>query len=384
MAILYGTTADGDSLPVEVNEFGQLIAQGLQGEAGAEGPPGPPGIGQLPPDPFEGAILGWKDNTLSWLGGAIPLPPGTYGPITAYQGGVLTLAGEVDLPYLAQFFLSSKLGSELFWNPSTSLISNVTGDALTLEDDTNLSNFRVGNVVQGNSDWNQSQEWSDTLNASGGINNPQDAFNGDLASGNHAYGGASPGSITWTASPFALSGNLKVYVQGDSRDATKVSVPGKPTQSAGLDGAVVYELDFGTVTDLQSISITTTNHVPSLQGIKIDNVFLVDKSLPDPNGVKITSISTSPARINTDGGKWLGTDGSGVFDGQRNVVGPRIMGQGSVQTAVGDTIVLREDNGGWKIGEYITTTDQAIAARYVVAQQRRSQNTDLRTKNSKN
>ena len=34
MAILYGTTADGDSLPVEVNELGQLVAQGLDGPVG--------------------------------------------------------------------------------------------------------------------------------------------------------------------------------------------------------------------------------------------------------------------------------------------------------------------------------------------------------------
>ena len=49
MAILYGTTTDGESLPVQVNEFGQLVAQGLQGPQGEQGeqriqgPPGPAG-----------------------------------------------------------------------------------------------------------------------------------------------------------------------------------------------------------------------------------------------------------------------------------------------------------------------------------------------------
>ena len=46
MAILFGTTADGQSLPVQVNEFGQLVAQGLpgpQGEQGEQGEPGPVG-----------------------------------------------------------------------------------------------------------------------------------------------------------------------------------------------------------------------------------------------------------------------------------------------------------------------------------------------------
>ena len=43
MAILYGTTADGQSLPVQVNEFGQLVAQGVPGAQGEPGPPGPEG-----------------------------------------------------------------------------------------------------------------------------------------------------------------------------------------------------------------------------------------------------------------------------------------------------------------------------------------------------
>ncbi len=66
MAILYGTTADGDSLPVEVNEFGQLVAQGLPGEPGQPGPPGPPGTGELPPDPSNGDILVWENDQLAW------------------------------------------------------------------------------------------------------------------------------------------------------------------------------------------------------------------------------------------------------------------------------------------------------------------------------
>ena len=49
MPILYGTTADGESLPVQVNEFGQLVAQGLAGPPGPEGQPGPPNPdGELP------------------------------------------------------------------------------------------------------------------------------------------------------------------------------------------------------------------------------------------------------------------------------------------------------------------------------------------------
>ena len=207
MAILYGTTADGDSLPVEVNQFGQLVAEGLQGQ---QGPPGPPGIGQLPPDPFEGAILGWKDNTLSWLGGSVPLPVGTYGPITAYENGVITLATDINLPYLAQFFLSNKFGGEFTWTPSTSLISNVTGDVLTLTDGTNLSNFRVGEVVQ-----STSPIWSDDVTSTNGydsISLPPNMFNGVAEPGAaNKCEALSPGSVIFT-SPVTQSGNLRIYL----------------------------------------------------------------------------------------------------------------------------------------------------------------------------
>ena len=43
MAILYGTTATGETLPVQVNASGQLVAQGMDGAQGPEGPEGPPG-----------------------------------------------------------------------------------------------------------------------------------------------------------------------------------------------------------------------------------------------------------------------------------------------------------------------------------------------------
>ena len=49
MAILFGTTSDGNTLPVQVNASGQLVAQGMdgiqgiQGEKGDKGDPGPEG-----------------------------------------------------------------------------------------------------------------------------------------------------------------------------------------------------------------------------------------------------------------------------------------------------------------------------------------------------
>ena len=70
MAILYGTQSNGDTLPVEVNEFGQLVAKGIEGPPGPEGPPG---VGELPPGAFDGAVLGWENGELVWFG--TPIPP---------------------------------------------------------------------------------------------------------------------------------------------------------------------------------------------------------------------------------------------------------------------------------------------------------------------
>jgi len=64
--ILYGTTGDGSTLPVQVDATGRLIAEGLQGPPGEQGEPG---IGELPPNPEEGQVLGWQDGQLVWMNG---------------------------------------------------------------------------------------------------------------------------------------------------------------------------------------------------------------------------------------------------------------------------------------------------------------------------
>lgn len=141
MAILFGTTADGETLPVEVNEFGQLIAEGLDGPPG---PPGPPGIGQLPPDPFEGALLGWEDGQLAWVGGSVPLPPGTFGPIVSYANGVITLAEELTLLNGQAVFLSDAAGNRFYYQP-TAQVTAVNGDVYSVITDFDM--WQIGDLV---------------------------------------------------------------------------------------------------------------------------------------------------------------------------------------------------------------------------------------------
>ena len=92
MAILYGTQSNGETLPVEVNEFGQLVARGIEGPTG---PPGPPGVGELPPGAFDGAVLGWENGELVWFGSPIP-PQIEYGfrpVIYSGNGGTQSITG---------------------------------------------------------------------------------------------------------------------------------------------------------------------------------------------------------------------------------------------------------------------------------------------------
>ncbi len=71
MAILYGTQSNGETLPVLVDQFGNLLAKGIEGGQGPEGPEGPQGEQGIPGDPG----LPGKD------GEGVPLP---YGPDGAY------------------------------------------------------------------------------------------------------------------------------------------------------------------------------------------------------------------------------------------------------------------------------------------------------------
>ena len=76
--ILLGTQSNGETLPVQVDAFGRLVAEGLQGsegpqgpqgdqgEQGETGPKGDPGLIQWPPNPQEGYVLTWTNGAPAW------------------------------------------------------------------------------------------------------------------------------------------------------------------------------------------------------------------------------------------------------------------------------------------------------------------------------
>lgn len=78
MAILYGTQSNGETLPVLVDQFGNLIAKGIEGPPGQEGSPGTPGKDGDPGPP------GPKGDP----GEGVPLPYGPEGTVLQIVDGV--------------------------------------------------------------------------------------------------------------------------------------------------------------------------------------------------------------------------------------------------------------------------------------------------------
>ena len=190
-----------------------------------------------------------------------------------------------------RYYLDYGAGSTSYWTPSGG--SQVPLSATNLGIGTNVSVTAINEATPsittnggiwsgtdgtGEPGWNQSKEWSGTLTGRGGVGNAQQAFNGDIT--NHANGVTYPnGSLTWTASSYGISGNLKVTVQGNQQGANTIVVPGKANQSTIIGDSSNQVFDFGTVTNLASVIINGYALQPNLAAIQIDDLFLVNTSI---------------------------------------------------------------------------------------------------------
>lgn len=366
MAILYGTTGSGETLPVEVNEFGQLVAEGLPGQPG---PPGPPGLPELPPNPFEGAILGWKDNTLSWLGGSVPIPPGVFGPILSYADGVLTLEDEPTFPYLTSLFLANSDGSVATYSAASSPIVSITpyGRCIYMAGSPGGTQGGVwdqakwSTVFSGNPDavlgfpkdsppkeehvhkWYFSNDFSlkvgDVLEVVGETDGNSYMF-ANLYQGEDVYAGAGPKTITQVCALNAMESYWKPYEWGY------------------MNG---IKLNGKWLTECPSPLKLSFNNADGLNEFRVGDevkpgVFVV--------GVGNTTNPSDPdyACLIVDGGAW--TVNERVFSQDKG-------GIGSVQSCLNNLIILREDNTEWKPGLYVASSDQNIAARYVYTSTKR-------------
>ena len=75
--VLYGTQSNGETLPVQVDATGRLVAEGLQGQPGPPGEEGPPGPNELLPYGEEGSFLVIENGVPTWSTAVTPPdPPG--------------------------------------------------------------------------------------------------------------------------------------------------------------------------------------------------------------------------------------------------------------------------------------------------------------------
>lgn len=245
--ILYGTQSNGNTLPVQVDQYGRLVAEGLPG---SEGPPGPPGAdgsnGQpggsfpLPPDPYEGALLGWLNNELAWIGTPpIPVPEGVFGPITGWDssGKVITVDGNIP----------SQVASGVYvWQ------CDAQGNYIT-------------------DGWNTSDTWSNFLTPdsnwlNGGVSAIK-AFDGDYDS----YADSSGGGWTFDCSSHEW-GSGSHDIELVSGGATQMLVNGQSMTAQGSSGAITYTATVsGNIETIQALG-----NGCSLYYIKIDGEKLVD------------------------------------------------------------------------------------------------------------
>jgi len=84
----------------EQGEQGPRGEDGKDGKDGKDGEDGKDGIDgfPLPPDPYEGALLGWLNDGLAWVGSPpVPIPEGVFGPIASWDpdSGYLTVDGTI-------------------------------------------------------------------------------------------------------------------------------------------------------------------------------------------------------------------------------------------------------------------------------------------------
>jgi hypothetical protein len=82
--ILLGTQSNGETLPVQVDEFGRLVAEGLQGSEGQQGPKGDKGDKGDPGEPGADGSPGADGAD----GEGVPQPYGEEGSYLAIQDGV--------------------------------------------------------------------------------------------------------------------------------------------------------------------------------------------------------------------------------------------------------------------------------------------------------
>jgi hypothetical protein len=387
MAILYGTQSNGETLPVLVDQFGNLLAKGI------EGPPGPPGVGELPSDPYEGAILGWKNGQLAWVTQAVIVPGGTFGPYT-YIADEHRLEVPQDASELisnGSLFMSDQFGKRVETVLATDYITNVTfyrGFVLTFPTNKNFSAFAIGDVVgeqagTANREVGTAAEYYENF-----VSNWYDkgkAFDGQLNTYARAEMNASSSACYFVydfkGAYETVAATETVLVRLPYNSTSNPSTINFSAGSAALEnmdpppggsgvwlGKDVSDFILTGTTSLKGIAATVS--ISQGRTIELGSVVIIDKAtrairkIVDQSAifpVVIEAIDPAVPSITTDIGSFTGTDGSGVPGGQEFLT-KKLSGEGTVEIGTNGNIILKEDNGEWPNDFYVTSSATEVAA----------------------
>ena len=184
-----------------------------------------------------------------------------------------------------------------------------TSKLLTLQNDTNLANFRVGDVVGikagTNSSYNQTRVWTTSGSITPGATPIASAFDGSTST--FCLGSFS--TITYTLdTPLAYSTSVEIYSTNGSNSAADQGLRLNGQQvSTGVGGRWMTVTTGSGVINSLGIENTASSSNCRLSGIRVDGLILVD-AIP----VSVTAISeATPSITTTNDGSWSGIDGTG-------------------------------------------------------------------------
>jgi len=367
-----------ESIPNDVEIQGDLTVTGLinglsEGPPGPPGPEGPPGSIDLPPDPYEGSVLGWQDGQLAWIGGSVPLPKGVYGPFV-YIAGNEQLNVPQDATGLVngqQLFMSDSQGTPAAKTYTTDTIANVAQVVTPNYANVRNNNGDTGNVVGGNEFAALGSTGSASANNDGSrdisMNYNWSLINGGLV-GTYRQGFQPQSNYQFRNFWYEINGGARTYFYEDDNH--------------GGSGQTYYLEFTGTLTSLtvggdkgggNGWIASFTMKQPTLNGEPmIENMADTILTFPTSNNFDkfevgdvvqdsyvITNIDEAGLSITTDGGNW-GTDGG---SGTPSNLETEWSGSGSVFVGLDQAIVLRANNERWVDDFYVTAPEQRVAAR---------------------
>ena len=353
---------------------------GAEGPQGPQGPEGPPGSIDLPPDPYEGALLGWEDGALAWVGGSVILPPGTFGPYVYVSGDE-----RLDIPQDASdlvngqaIYMSDSQGnkvSSIFesqpiktvvtlnpWNQTVDWLATGTIEGYPIDENADkLFNGNPNSLWVSKTNYDATYVFQTPITAASikmyatipnGGNGTRVAFNADRNDQQEWRGPYSAQEFEYTGGDTLYSVRIRTSSENIGNGIGEIIIDEKPLVQPGIPAPFNdFQLIFETAEDFDRFNVGD----------------VVQGKVGEPGAVSITEIDAKLKMIQVDGGSWSGTDGSGL-SGSATTLVLNQLGDGSVFLGTNGSILLRENNKQWAQGGfYATVPEQRIAARKVLA-----------------